>query len=97
MNKLYVLYDPKGPYGSFAPIPADYQNNEGFYPAPEGAELTWRQHPCSAGASDCRNETYADMFLGWTFGKWADNSAGQWRSGYMATNMTLWVSEATKR
>ncbi|NOH04308.1 MAG: hypothetical protein HND47_21210 [Chloroflexi bacterium] len=92
-----ILYNPNGPYGTLAPIPAEYQNNEGFHPAPDGAERMWRQHPCAAGESDCQNETYADMFLGWTFDKWADNSTGQWRNNYMTTYMVYWVSEATKR
>jgi hypothetical protein len=89
-------YDPSGPYGSENPIPVEYLNNEGFYfyPKPESASLTWRQHPCNAGDIGCGNETCADMFLGWTFGKWADDRYGKWRNEYMTTNMADWVPAA---
>lgn len=92
-------YDPNGPYGSENQIPIDYLNNDGFYPSPESAERTWRQHPCNAGDSGCGNETFADMFLGWTFAKW-DNDllrVGEWRASYMSTYMAEWVPAARSR
>lgn len=80
-------YDPSGPYAN---IPGDLQNNDGFYlyPKPDGASLTWRQHGCIAGEAICASETFADMYVGWVYGKWADNKAGIARNDFMTTNMT---------
>ena len=90
-------YDQSGPYGNEQPIDSDYLNNNGFYPSPISAQLTWRQHPCNTAGAACGHETFADMFLGWTFGKWADNNAGEWRDNYMTTNMAEWVPAAARR
>jgi hypothetical protein len=89
-------YDPGGPYGTAKPIPVEYLGNEGFYPSPTSASRTWRQHPCNAGDADCGHETFADMFLGWTFDKWADDRYGGWRNDYMTANMVEWVLEASR-
>ena len=92
------VYDPSGPYGTEHAIPIKYLSDEGFYlyPEPTSATHTWRQHPCDAdGCSP--HEVFADMFLGWTFGKWADNNVGTWRDNYMTTNMASWVPAVTRR
>jgi hypothetical protein len=84
-------YDPAGPYVN---IPGSLINNAGFYqyPGPEGASYTWRQHPCDGGY-DCHNEVFADMFLGWTYGKWATDigGVGSQRRNFMNQNMGLWT------
>ena len=89
-------YDPAGPYANI-PGDGEFLSNEGFYPSPTSANRTCRQHPCSAGDYACPNEVFADMFLGWTFGKWGDGNIGARRQGFMATNMTEWVTAAARR
>ena len=86
-------YDPTGPY---ATLPYSLvNNNDGFYPSPDEAKLTWRQHPypCDTTISNpyCGNEDYADMFLGWTYGKWASNEVGMGREKHMNDSMPNWV------
>ncbi len=93
-------YDPSGPYVKY-PIPGRFLSNDGFYlyPEPQSAGLTWRQHPCGAGDSACGHETFADMFLGWTFDAWANDPEGygNWRDEYMTTHMVEWVQAAPNR
>ena len=85
-------YDNSGPYGTGI-IPGELVDNDGFYlyPGPEGASLTWRQHPCIAGDDNCSHEVFADMFLGWTYGAWANNREGQERSNFMMQHMPAWI------
>ncbi len=82
-------YDPLGPYVN---VPPGLISNEGFYPSPAEAPLTWRQHPCTDGY-DCAGEAFADMFLGWTYGAWANDIAGKGNSrrNFMNQNMGLWI------
>jgi RHS repeat-associated protein len=87
-------YDPGGPYVN---IPAGMLDNDGFYPSPQFAHLTWRQHPCTAGDYGCAHEVFADMALGWTFDLWASNPFGEERDIFMTINMTEWISALAER
>ena len=87
-------YDPEGPYVN---IPAGMLDNDGFYPSPASASLTWRQHPCMAGDYGCANEVFADMALGWTFDMWASDRYGEERNFFMITNMAEWVPATAGR
>jgi hypothetical protein len=90
-NAQEIVYRPDGPYLN---IPSEMQNNEGFHPSPSSARLTWRQHPCTAADTGCAGETFADMFLGWTFGAWANSPEGQIRDAFMTTKMPEWIESA---
>jgi len=85
-------YDPLGPLANLPSVLVN--NNEGFYPSPGAAALTWRQHPYPCVATPnpyCGSEEYADMFLGWTYGMWADNRMGEKRADFMNQYMGPWV------
>jgi RHS repeat-associated protein len=43
------------------------------------------------------HETFANMFLGWTYDKWGNDGYGTGRSQYMITNMSGWISEIADR
>jgi hypothetical protein len=89
-------YDPSGPLFN---LPSGLvNNNDGFYlyPEPDGASLTWRQHPypCYSGPNPyCGSEDFADMFLGWTYGKWGNDAlgVGRRRETFMNQNMGAWI------
>jgi hypothetical protein len=50
---------------------------DGWPVSPVGASLMWRQHPSRMdGGTFDRGEVFADMFLGWIFGVFADDDAG---------------------
>jgi hypothetical protein len=50
---------------------------DGWPDPPVGASLMWRQHPSRMdGNTFDRGEVFADMFLGWVFGMFADDVAG---------------------
>jgi len=53
-----------------------------------GPPYGWQQ-----SINDSENEEFADMFLGWTFKHFADNSAGETRSSWMnqSSHMYLWI------
>jgi len=89
-------YLSTGPYSN---VPGELVNNEGFYPNPEHEELTWRQHPCTAGESGCGNEVFAYMFLGWTFDKWGNDALGigSLRDELMTNQMDDWAQYAANR
>ncbi len=59
--------------------------------------FTWQQSYVQA---DTKEEIFADMFLGWTFNTWyagtdQDNlNRAATRSGWMTTNMAIWLSAA---
>ncbi len=82
-------YDPAGPNVN---IPDSMLGNDGFYPGPEGASLTWRQHPCTA-KSCLASEAFADMYVGWVYHKWDNDikGVGSARDQFMTTNMTEWL------
>ncbi|NUQ85522.1 MAG: RHS repeat-associated core domain-containing protein, partial [Anaerolineales bacterium] len=80
-------YDPSGPYVN---IPDGLISNDGFYPSPADAPLTWRQHPCTGGY-DCPSEVFADMFLGWTYNMWASDLKGVQRQIFMDQRMMPWI------
>ncbi len=61
-----------------------------------GLRFTWQQ------SSDLSpNEEFADMFLGWAYGRWETDRngtmtpAGQARSQWMTTNMAYWITLAS--
>ena len=39
-------------------------------------------------------EEFADMFLGWTYGKWYSPAEGKQRAEFMDANMTEWIEIA---
>jgi RHS repeat-associated protein len=87
-------YDASGPYTN---IPRELVGgDEGFAESPPSAQRTWRQHPCVASDSACPHETFADMFLGWTYNTWGSREIVD-RDGFMTTNMADWVVAATTR
>jgi hypothetical protein len=63
----------------------------GFYEAgTEGALiLTWIQSP-----ENTPSEIFADQFLGWVYGKWADNAFGRQRRDFMDDHMRNWITQA---
>jgi hypothetical protein len=63
--------------------------NSGF--ASRQNELIWQMSTNQAGAT---TEEFADQFLGWTFGVWADSDEGTMRSQWMDEYMPLWVNKA---
>lgn len=42
-------------------------------------------------------EEFADMYIGWTFNKWDEGSAGRQRANFMSHYMPLWVDMALNR
>ena len=73
-------------------IPIGLETTDGFYPEPIGADFTWRQHPCTAASySHCDSEVAADMYLGWVYGKWANDRSGIAREQFMIMNMAQWI------
>lgn len=69
---------------------------DGFAPpsTSETQRIDWRMHPCAPSEDICSSETFADMFLGWTFGTWADTDMGQVRSTFMQERMPAWICAA---
>jgi hypothetical protein len=69
---------------------------EAGWPAnPAGADKMWRQHPSSSEDPISRGEVFADMFLGWVFGKFANDprGIGAQRMSEMDTIMTVKLDE----
>lgn len=73
-------------------LPKKMLSNEGFHPPPPQASMTWRQHPCTSNDYACSRETFADMFLGWVYDKWADDELGHNRAQFMSTYMSSQIS-----
>ncbi len=63
----------------------------GFYEAGSDGDLimTWIQSPTNSGT-----EIFADQFLGWVRGKWADDAFGHQRRDFMNTKMPNWIQQA---
>ena len=79
----------RGPASS---IPSHLIDKRGYYPSPDAAPFTWQQHPCGGrGNPKCAGENFSDMFLGWTYGKWAKGRYGRDREKFMNDNMPGWV------
>lgn len=77
-------YRQGGPLG-LNQIPSSLLNESIFYPSPNSADETWRQHPGNWTAS----EIFADMFLGWVYGTWANDF--DWSSLQTEPNRTTYV------
>ena len=70
-------------------------DRNGFY----GPRFSWQ-----FGLDDSNNEIFADMFVGWVFGKWESGNLpggfsinGQAKSDYMNKYMPLMIDGATGR
>jgi RHS repeat-associated protein len=48
----------------------------------------------SFGQDVSGSEIFADMFVGWVFGQWANNALGPVRQEVMTTNMSGWIADA---
>ncbi len=88
-------YPDDGPYK----VVGAYENrevlsNEGFHPSPDAGRLLWRQHPQDHPTA---NEVFADMFLGWAFDTWADDSPGTDRDAFITTHMEEWIQQIVNR
>jgi len=82
----------EGPYTELAtPENKELLSNKGFFKGPEGAANMWWQHWEQIPTP---NEVFADMFLGWVFNTWADNSEGYAKAAYMNENMSTWLGES---
>ena len=44
--------------------------------------------------TDGRGEIFADMFIGWVYGKWEDSDLGDARSTFMNYHMPIWIADA---
>lgn len=86
--------NPANPYWMIAH--AKFATGESFLsalgyapsPNPVSASGYWRPNQ-STGSP---NETFANMFLGWTYSQWEDSGYGSERAKYMTTNMQeVWL------
>jgi hypothetical protein len=59
------------------------------YVLTNGRTLPWQQN-----TSATANEDFADMFLGWSYNRFAPDAAGVARYQWMATNMPRWIALA---
>jgi len=64
------------------------RKKRGFYEDQYGT-MTWVQ-----SAEETGGEIFADMFIGWAYGKWADNAFGTERAEFMRQNMSGWITNA---
>jgi hypothetical protein len=74
----------------------DYENTnskiEGFYvDSAASGTMTWIQSPDVTAS-----EVFADMFLGWTYNKWAADNYGNARKNFMDDNMRSWLIQAMR-
>jgi hypothetical protein len=63
----------------------------GFYDTQDG-EMTWMQSQVETGS-----ETFADMFLGWVYTKWAADDYGDARARFMNEHMLQWIRQAMRK
>ena len=61
----------------------------GFYYSPRFGTSTWMQ-----SSQLTESEIFADQFLGWVDGMWANSDLGASRAQFMADNMSNWITEA---
>lgn len=73
------------------------RTDRGYRPSddPQGWGSPYQQHSLAMGDGNNTHEDFADMFLNWTYNSFADDSAGRARYNWMASNMALWVSQAS--
>ena len=62
--------------------------SHGFYVDQYGT-MTWVQSTQTSGS-----EIFADMFIGWVHGKWANDAYGTVRKNFMNINMPSWITNA---
>lgn len=61
-----------------------YATSVGFHPSPDPVSARGYWTPNTSPAS---HETFANMFLGWTYSAWSNDTYGDQRGIYMDTNM----------
>ena len=78
-------------------LPDNIANRNGF----AGGYPGWQQSTCTV---DCKNEIFADMFVGWTYQKWETNPTtgglsyqASLKDTFMTTNMSMWINIASTR
>jgi hypothetical protein len=66
---------------------------KGFYEAGTVGNLIldWIQ-----SSSNDATEVFADQFIGWVYGKWADDKYGRLRRDFMDKHMRHWIEQAMK-
>jgi RHS repeat-associated protein len=71
-----------------------YMSGLGFResPNPISAAGFWRPN-----LSTAKEETFANMGVGWVFNAWANDTYGNQRNEFMTTNMADWISMLTSR
>jgi hypothetical protein len=71
---------------------------DGFYTDEHGS-MTWVQsiQDATTGEASPGSEVFADMFLGWVYGKWASDPYGDARSRFMNGRMSGWVRTAISK
>ena len=64
---------------------------KGFYEAGTRTDMayTWMQSP-----QDSDSEIFADQFLGWVYGRWANDDDGRLRRDFMDKHMPQWIQQA---
>lgn len=60
----------------------------GFYMQPGAGSVTWSQ-----STQLLPTEIFADQFLGWVYGTWANSNLGRARAQFMAQNMPQWIRD----
>jgi hypothetical protein len=68
------------------------RNPLGYAQEGPGEQGMWQPN-----TSEEPGETFANMFLGWTYDAWGTDRSGAERAAFMATNMAEWISLLTGR
>lgn len=94
-SKGALHYRPNSPYVSSFPE-SWYLTDDGFAQGPNYINpWMWRQRPDQGEGHEDNttrsHEAFADMFLGFTYGVWANNDRGSARRDYMTANMAEWI------
>ncbi len=66
------------------------RNSAGYKLGPGGETTPYRQNTSVSASED-----FADMFMNYVFGSFADNAYGAARSSFMDSHMSAWISLAT--
>jgi RHS repeat-associated protein len=64
----------------------DHIDGNGGYFGFAGGFQSWQY-----GSANSGSEVFADMFLGWIYGKWESTHIGSDRRTYMTANMSIWL------
>jgi RHS repeat-associated protein len=71
-----------------------YTSDRGFRSSPDPVSASGYWRPNSSTEA---GETFANMFLGWVYGAWSNDSFGDQRGSYMTTNMAdTWLPILTR-